>query len=61
MELAKLCYRDMFDNNPDLKFSVIKEEMSDKLLSIVDNYTPLPSTTSCINACFELKFKIITL
>ena len=36
----------MFDSNPDLDPPVIIDEMSDKLRIIVDNYTPLPSTTS---------------
>jgi hypothetical protein len=36
----------MFNSNPDLDPPVIIDEMRDKLRSIVDNYTPLPSTTS---------------
>ena len=36
----------MFGSNPDLNPPVIIDEMSDKLRSIVDNYRPLPSTTS---------------
>ena len=36
----------MFGSNPDLDPPVIIDEMSDKLRSIVDNHTPLPSTTS---------------
>jgi hypothetical protein len=36
----------MFDSYPDLNPPVIIDEMSDKLRRIVDNYRPLPSTTS---------------
>jgi hypothetical protein len=46
IELSKAYYRDMFGSNPDLNPPVIIDEMSDKLRSIVDNYRPLPSTTS---------------
>ena len=44
--LSRAYYRDMFGSNPDLNPPVIIDEMSDKLRSIVDNYRPLPSTTS---------------
>ena len=46
IDLSMAYYRDMFGSNPDLDPPVIIDEMSDKLRSIVDNYTPLPSTTS---------------
>ena len=46
IELSRAYYRDMFGSNPDLNPPVIIDEMSDKLRSIVDNYRPLPSTTS---------------
>ena len=46
IDLSIAYYRVMIDSNPDLNPSVITDEMSDKLRSIVDNYTPLPSTTS---------------
>ena len=46
IDLSMTYYRDIFDRNPDLDPPVIIDEMSDKLRSIVDNYTPLPSTTS---------------
>jgi len=46
IDLSMAYYRDIFDRNPDLDPPVIIDEMSDKLRSIVDNYTPLPSTTS---------------
>ena len=45
IELSIAYYRDIFGSNPDLNPSVIIDEMSDKLRSIVDNYRPLPSTT----------------
>ena len=50
----------MFDSNPDLDPPVIIDEMSDKLRSIVDNYTPLPSTTSFDYLRFVKETKIIT-
>jgi len=46
IELSIAYYRDIFGSNPDLNPPVIIDEMSDKLRSIVDNYRPLPSTTS---------------
>ena len=46
IELSIAYYRDIFDSNPDLNPPVIIDEMSDKLRSIVDNYRPMPSTTS---------------
>jgi hypothetical protein len=46
IELSIAYYRDVFGSNPDLNPPVIIDEMSDKLRSIVDNYTPLPSTTA---------------
>jgi hypothetical protein len=46
IELSIAYYHDMFDSNPDLNPPMIIDEMSDKLRSIVDNYTPLPSTTA---------------
>ena len=46
IELCLSYYHDMFGSNPDLDPPVIIDEMSDKLRNIVDNYTPLPSTTS---------------
>ena len=36
----------MFGSNPDHDPIVIIDEMRDQLRSIVDNYRPLPSTTS---------------
>jgi len=46
IELSIAYYRDIFGSNPDLNPPVIIDEMSDKLRSIVDNYRPMPSTTS---------------
>ena len=46
IELSKAYYSDMFGSSPDLNPPVIIDELSDKLRSIVDNYRPLPSTTS---------------
>ena len=46
IELSVAYYRDMFGSNPDLNPPVIIDEMSDKLRNIVDNYRPLPSTSS---------------
>ena len=46
IQLSIAYYRDIFGSNPDLDPPVIIDEMSDKLRSIVDNYRPLPSTTS---------------
>jgi hypothetical protein len=46
IELSIVYYRDMFGSNLDLDPPVIIDEMSDKLRDIVDNYIPLPSTTS---------------
>ena len=50
----------MFDCNPDLDPPVILDEMSDKLRSIVDNYTPLPSTTSFDYLRFVKETKTVT-
>jgi hypothetical protein len=50
----------MFDSNPDLNPPVIIDEMSDKLRSIVDNYTPLPSTTSFDYLRFVKETKTVT-
>jgi len=57
IELSIAYYSDMFGSNPDHNPPVIIDEMSDKLRSIVDNYTPLPSTTSfdCIRLVKEKK------
>ena len=49
----------MFGSNPDLDPPVIIDEMSDKLRSIVDNYRPLPSTTSFDYLRFVKETKII--
>ena len=46
IELSKAYYRDMFNSHPDLNPPVNIDEISDKLRNIVDNYRPLPSTTS---------------
>ena len=46
IDLSIAYYRDMFESHPDLDPPVIIDEMIDKLRSIVDNYRPLPSTTS---------------
>jgi hypothetical protein len=50
----------MFYSNPDLNPPVIIDEMSDKLRSIVDNYTPLPSTTFYDHLRFVKKTKTVT-
>ena len=46
IDLSLAYYCDIFDSNPDLDPPVIIDEMSDKLRIIVDDYRPLPSTTS---------------
>ena len=50
----------MFDSHPDLDPPVIIDEMSDKLRDIVDNYIPLPSTTSFDYLRFVKEKKTIT-
>ena len=60
IELSIAYYRDIFGSNPDLDPPVIIDEMSDKLRSIVDNYTPLPSTTSFDYLRFMKETKTIT-
>ena len=60
VELSIAYYRDMFDSNPDLNPPVIIDEMSDKLRSIVDNYTRLPSTISFDHLRFVKETKRIT-
>ena len=60
VDLSIAYYRDMFDSNPDLNPPLIIDEMSDKLRSIVDNYAPLPSTTSYDHLRFVKKTKRIT-
>jgi hypothetical protein len=59
IDLSMAYYRDIFDRNPDLDPPVIIDEMSDKLRSIVDNYRPLPSTTSFDYLRFVKKTKTI--
>ena len=60
IELSIAYYRDIFGSNPDLNPPVIIDEMSDKLRSIVDNYRPLPSTTSFDYLRFVKEKKTIT-
>ena len=65
IQLSIAYYRDIFGSNPDLNPPVIIDEMSDKLRSIVDNYRPLPSTTSFdylrfVKGTKRLKYKVTT-
>jgi len=60
IELSIAYYRDIFDSNPDLNPPVIIDEMSNKLRSIVDNYTPLPSTISFDYLRFVKETKTVT-
>ena len=60
IRLSIAYYRDMFGSNPDLNPPVIIGEMRDKLRNIVDNYRPLPSTTSFDYLRFVREKKTIT-